>query len=250
MNSRSAQLIMTSQFPSPKQLTPLICCALLALGGSARAATIFTENFDGLTAPGGNFNGGPSGQATTTHDLVFGASLTGWSTSGAGTIHAVDTANTWPGPTANPQNWGVMIWQDNILTQVSVITGSNDLGVEYQINFLGAGAVYEIAGQVNNGTTDGLFIELLDSGGSVIDSFSQIVAQPAGVDDLGLTAYSFNYTGDGSGDIRFRVSGINAGGGRFQGTIDDLSLTIIPEPSVALLGGLSTFMLLRRRRSH
>ena len=62
--------------------------------GSSGAAVLFTEDFNGISAAPGNFNGSPSGQVTTTHDLVFGAGLTGWSGSGAGAIHAVDTANT------------------------------------------------------------------------------------------------------------------------------------------------------------
>ncbi|MDG2123363.1 MAG: hypothetical protein P8J87_06690, partial [Verrucomicrobiales bacterium] len=85
-----------------------LCAAgiLASFSGSVGATTIFTENFDGITAPGGNFNGAPAGQVTTTHDLVFSASLAGWGVAGAGTIHAVDTANTWSGGSvsANAQN--------------------------------------------------------------------------------------------------------------------------------------------------
>jgi hypothetical protein len=197
------------------------------LNGTAGAQTIFTEDFNSITGLG--LNGGPVGQVTTTHDLGFGGSLAGWGKSGAGSIHAVDTANTWPGPTANPQNWGVMIWQDNVITQSAGIAGSNDSGVDYHIDFLGAGAVYEAAGQVNNGTTDGLRIEVLRASDSaVLHTFDQVVAQPIGVGDLGLTPYSFTYTGDGSGDILFRVGPVNAGQGRFQGTIDELELSVVP----------------------
>ncbi len=79
-------------------VTAMAILGLMAASANAGVITpIFTENFDAITAPGGNFNGGPAGQVTTGHDLVWGASLTGWSKSGAGAIHAVDTANTWPG---------------------------------------------------------------------------------------------------------------------------------------------------------
>ena len=76
------------------------------------------------------------------------------------------------------------------------------------------------------------------------------MAQPTGVGDLGLTPYSFNYTGDGTGDIAFRITGVNDTVSRFQGTIDDLSLTSVPEPSSTALFGLAGIgLVLRRKRS-
>ena len=226
---------------------------LLSLSGTAGATTIFTENFDGITGLG--LNGSPVGQVTTTHDLGFGGNLTGWGKSGAGTIHAVDTNNTWSAGTvsAKPQNWGVMFWQDNVITQTLGITDSNTIGTQYSIDFLAAGAVYENAGQVNNGTTDGLRIDVLRASDSaVLHTFDHLTAQPVGAGSLGLTAMNSTYTGDGSGDILFRVGPVNANQGRFQGTIDDLSLSTstIPEPSSATLLGLSGLaLLLRRKRS-
>ncbi|MBT3200556.1 MAG: PEP-CTERM sorting domain-containing protein [Phycisphaerales bacterium] len=219
----------------------------LAVAGSAQAAPIFSEDFNGIT--GLNLNGSPVGQVTTTHDLGYGGNLAGWSKSGAGTIHAVDTANTWPGPTNNPQNWGVMIWQDNVITQSAGIAGSNDTGTQYSIDFLGGGAVYENAGQVNNGTTDGLKIEVMRASDSaVLHTFNHVTAQPIGVGNLGLVAMNSTYTGDGSGDILFRVGPVNANQGRFQGTIDDLALSVVPEPATMSLLALGGLAVLRRRR--
>ena len=213
----------------------LALCAsgiLACLSGTAGAGTIFTENFNGIT--GLNLNGGPVGQVTTTHDIGYGGNLAGWNNAGAGTIHAVDTANTWTGGvvSTNSSNWGVMLWQDNVITQSAGIVGSNTIGTSYDIDFLAAGAVYENnASQLNNGTTDGLKIDVLRASDSaVLHTFNQVVAQPIGVGNLGLTAYNFNYSGDGSGDILFRVGPVNAGQGRFQGTIDDLSLSAVPNP--------------------
>ena len=238
--------------PTRKHLTLCASGILACLGGSAGATTIFTENFDSITAPPANFNGAPAGQVTTTHDLVFGASLAGWGNAGAGSVHAVDHANTWPGPTGNPSNWGVMIWQDNVITQSAGIGGSNTNGTLYSVDFLAAGAVYEAPGQVNNGTTDNLLIEVLRASDSaVLHSFNHTPAPPVGVGNLGLLPVNFGYTGDGSGDILFRVGPGNPNQGRFQGTIDDLSLTVVPEPSAAALVGLAGlgFVLRRRRKS-
>jgi len=198
-----------------------ICVALCASAG----AQIFSEDFNGIT--GLDVNGDPDGQVTTTHELGFGGSLAGWINAGGGTIHAVDTANTWPGPTANPQNWGVMLWQDNIITQTAGIAGSNDGGTMYSIDFLAAGAVYEAPSEINNGTTDGLKIEVLRASDSaILHTFNHLTAQPVGVGNLGLLPVNLGYTGDGSGDILFRIGPGNANQGRFQGTIDDLALSI------------------------
>ena len=161
------------------------------------------ESFDGIT--GMNLNGGPNGQVTTTHDVGVFGTLAGWSNAGAGTIHAVDTHNIWTGGvvSSNPPNWGIMIWQDNVITQTVGTSGSNDSGIEYRIDFLAAGAVYEnLAGQVNDGTTDGLRIEVLRaSDDAVLHTFDHITASPVGLGNLGLLPGNFTYTGDGSGDI-------------------------------------------------
>ncbi len=208
-----------------------ICVALCASAG----AQIFSEDFEIIP---GNLNGGPGGQHITSHDLVVGASLTGWANAGAGTIHAVDSANTWTGGSlsANPQNWGVMIWQDNVITQTAGIPGSNDNRIPYDVDFLAAGGVYHAASQVNNGATDNLKIEVLRASDSaVLHSFNHSPAPPLGVGDLGLLPVNFGYTGDGSGDILFRIGPGNANQGRFQGTVDDLVLSIADPnaPSIA-----------------
>ena len=235
-------------------LCPLVAFAgVISVSSESEAETIFTENFDGLT--GLILNGDPAGQVTTTHDLGYNGNLAGWSKAGAGDIHAVDTNNTWTGGvvTTNPRNWGVMIWQDNVITQTAGIPGSNDLGTPYSIDFLAAGAVYELAAQVNNGTTDALKIEVLRASDSaVLHTFHHVTAQPIGVGNLGLTAMNSTYTGDGSGDILFRIGPLNANQGRFQGTIDDLSLTVIPEPSTFALASLALVGLgpIGRRRKH
>ena len=224
---------------------------LACLSGTAGATTLFTENFEAISAPPGNFNGGPGGQHITTHDMVHTSNLAGWSEVGGGTVHAVDTNNTWTGGvlSGNPQNWGVMFWQDNVITQTVGISGSNDSGTPYSIDFLAAGGVYHAPSQVNNGTTDNLLIEILRASDSaVLHSFNHPTAAPIGVGNLGLAPGNFGYTGDGSGDILFRIGPGNANQGRFQGTIDDLSLTRVPEPGVSVLAGVAGLGLLLRRR--
>ena len=232
-----------------------LCCYcaaafLTCLSGTVGAAVLFTETFD---INGGTLNGGPNGQVTTTHDLVFNAALTGWTNSGTSTIHGVDTANTWTGGvvTTSPRNWGVMIWANalNVITQSAGIASSNTVGQDYRIDFLGGYANYQASSQANDGTTDGLKIEVLRaSDNAILHTFNQVVGNTASGGNLQFDPYNFTYTGDSSGDIKFRVSGINAGASRFQGTIDNLQLSSIPEPSTTLLGGLGVLLIFLRRR--
>ena len=56
-------------------------------------------------------------------------------------------------------------------------------------------------------------------------AFAQIVPKPLGPGNLGLKPYRFSYTGNGSGDIKLRIGPKNANQGRFQGSIDDLSIS-------------------------
>ena len=208
----------------PSFLITGICWALCASVG----AQIYSEDFESFTAPAGNFNGGPSGQVGTGLDLAHSGGLTGWSKSGAGTVHIVDSANLWSaaGP-GNARNFAVMLWQDNVITQQAGITGSNDSGTGYLVDFLAAPTVYEAPSQ-KTGAGDGIRIEVLRaSDNTVLHNF---VHQPGAFvgtpGNLGLSLGSFSYTGDGSGDIKFRIGPSAFNSGRFGGAIDDLQLSV------------------------
>ncbi len=211
----------------PISIRAVVAGTCFALCTSA-SAQIFSEDFESFTAPAGNFNGGPSGQVGTGLDLAFSGSLTGWSKSGAGTVHIVDSANLWSaGGPSNPRNFAVMLWQDNVITQAAGIAGSNDSGTGYIIDFLAAPAVYEAPSQ-QTGASDGIRIEVLRaSDNTVLHNFvhqpGAFVSNPG---DLGLSLGSFTYTGDGSGDIKFRIGPSAFNVGRFGGAIDDLQLSV------------------------
>jgi len=205
-----------------------ISVAVFCILATATSAQIFSEDFESFTARSGNFNGGPSGQVGTGLDLAFSGNLAGWSKSGAGTVHIVDSANLWnPGGPSNPRNFAVMIWQDNVITQQTGIVGSNESGTSYLIDFLAAPAVYEAPSQQTS-STDGIRIEVLRaSDNTVLHNFvhqpGAFVGNPG---DLGLTLGSYTYTGDGSGDIKFRIGPSAFNSGRFGGAIDNLQLSI------------------------
>ena len=208
----------------------------------------FSEDFNGLT--GGTFNGGQfeSGLA-----VAYGGNLPDWSKSGGGVVHVVDQANVYPN-IVNPRDFAVMIWQDNVITQASGMA-ANASGLTYTVSFDAGPAVYQIGSQQTS-AADGLLIEVLRGDNSVLASYTHL---PGAWDHPGntpLEAVSFQYTGDGTGDVRLRIGPSNPGSGRFGGAIDNLYLSVqpegdIPEPATMALLGLAVAGLggyVRRRR--
>jgi hypothetical protein len=222
---------------------PLLACGALAcLAQHSGATVLLTENFNGFTAPGGNFNGG---QFESSLAVAFSGSLPNWSGTGGGVVHAVDIANVFP-VIDDPRDFAVMIWQDNVITLNLDIPGSNALGSPYEVSFSASPAVYQAPSQQTS-LTDGLLIEVLRSDNSVLASHTHNPGAWAGT--INLTAANFSYLGDGTGDVRLRVGPSAFNSGRFGGAIDNLSLSQVPEPSALLLvlGGLGLFS--RRRRA-
>lgn len=235
-------MIATPDLPSIS-LTRLICCVLLMLGGSAAAATIFTEDFNSYA---GNQN---STQADTGLEVAFGGSVAGWSASGAGVMHAVDLANL--GGQSNPSDWAIMFWQDNVITQASAIA-ANESGTSYEVTFDYGAAVYG-AGNYSQrtGAGDAILVEVLRADNSVLASNTFAPgAWDAGNYNLdGGLSGTLAYIGDGTGNVRLRIGPAVGNQSRFEGEIDNISVDLIPEPSVALLGAVGALLLLRRRRS-
>jgi hypothetical protein len=157
--------------------------------------------------------------------VAFGGNLTDWDKVGGGVVHAVDLANVF-GSGNNPPDFAVMIWQDNVITQVTAVAGTNKSGTPYEVAFDAGPAVYQAASQTT-GATDGILIEVLRSDDSVLASHTHLPGEWAGLP--ALVGGSFQYIGDGSGDIRLRIGPSAPGSGRFGGTIDNVS--ILPNPS-------------------
>ncbi len=228
--------------PYQKSLGLLATGILLTLSSPGAAQTIFVENFNGFTAPAGNFNGGQfqSGSA-----VAFSGSLPGWGNSGDGTVHAVDHANVFANGINNPRDFAVMFWHNNVITQSSAAAGSNIVGAAYEVSFSASPAVYQAPSQQT--TTDGLLIDVLRGDNSVLATHTYLPGAWAGT--INLAAAGFSYTGDGTGDVRLRVGPSAFNSGRFGGAIDNLSLSQVPEPSAFLLalGGIG--LIARRKRA-
>ncbi len=179
-------------------------------------AEVFSDGFDGFTAPPANFNGL---QFESGLPVAHSGNLPNWDKEGGGTVHIVDRESV-PPPSA--QDPAVMIWQDNVITLESAIPGSNNSGQTCTLDFVASPAVYQAPGQVTT-ADDGLLIEVLRGDDSVLASHTHMPGDWDG--DLELVPDSLQYVGDGSGDVRLRVGPSNPGSGHFGGAIDDLKLT-------------------------
>jgi hypothetical protein len=207
-------------------LTSFVLVMGLVLASAIEAADpIFSENFDGIT---GNFGGI---QFESGKSLAANATLPGWSKSGNGAVHVVDHAN-FGGSIVNPRNLAAMMWgaktsqtiaNANIITLESPILGSNAAGRVYEVSFLASPAVY--AGGRESQDTEGVLIEVLHIDDTVLASHTSLPGAWAG--DMAFVADSFQYTGDGSGGIRFRISPSNPNVGRFGAAIDDLTVNTV-----------------------
>lgn len=191
---------------------------------------LFAASFDDFNAPPANFNGL---QFQSNLPVAHTGNVPGWDKSGGGTVHAVNHATPAPLP---PGDFAPMMWQDNVITLDAAIEGSNTAGQAYSVDFLASAAVYQ-QGVQQTTLADGLLIEVLRGDGSVLVSHTH---QPgAWTGTIALTPGSFQYVGDGSGDVRLRIGPSNFNSGTFNGAIDNLTLSAVPEPSSVVLAAFA-----------
>ena len=148
--------------------------------------------------------------------VAHSGSVTGWTKAGEHCMHAVDSANR--AGQSNPENWAVMIFQDNVIT--SGPFAANASGQVYRIDFEASPAVYVIPQQATQ-AGDELLIEVLRGDDRVLASHKHSPGAWNGT--LQFAAGSFQYTGDGSGDVRLRIKPAGTQtSGRFHGAIDNI----------------------------
>ncbi len=169
----------------------------------------FLEQFTGLKG------GGSGTQLDTNRPLKHSAHLPGWKAEGFNAIHAVmRTDGTWAIQVLAAENG------HNSLTLITGIP-ANQKGENYTVRFQAGPSVYEIPDQATQ-AGDRFTIELLRSDGSVLKK--DIVAPGGWTGKEHFTACSFSYIGDGSGDLRLRISPVPAGGTRFVGAISHIEV--------------------------
>ena len=181
---------------------------------SAAPAAIFSEDFSGLGQQGGT-----GSQVSTGLTVGYGGSLSGWSHSGVNTIHSVDRSSS------GITNRTATFYSDNQITQITGIA-ANTSGVAYTMTFDLGPSVW-MAGQQASNSTDGLVVSLLRANGTTVVSTTQLSGAWNGTSTAqdAMTSRTFVYTGDGTGDVRIKVSTINSSADRFGGAIDNIVVT-------------------------
>ena len=113
-----------------------------------------------------------------------------------------------------------MIWQDNVITSGAI--GANASGQVYRVNFEASPAVYAASNSEQaTEAGDALLIEVLRSDNRVLASHN--CSPGAWTGAMAFAADGFQYTGDGSGDVRLRIKPAGPQtSGRFHGAIDNI----------------------------
>ena len=158
-----------------------------------------------------------------------------------GTVGATAPFNT---TGANrPTTDGIFVNQNSVGTSLITITGLTPSSV-YDFSAIGGrasggnnGFIKVITGAFGSGGSD---IDLIDSD-NLLDTFTLL---------NNATILNFQVTADSSGVVAFRFFENDAvNNADNSATFNALSITGVPEPSTALLGGLGLLALLRRRRA-
>lgn len=211
------------------------------------AGLLYSEDFNSYA---GNQN---NTQFETGLDVAHTGSVTGWSNSGAGTMHAVDLDNT------AGEDWAIMFFQDNVISS-NPILDSNFLGTEYELTFDYGTAVYGAAQESQRTLAgDALLVEIVRASDNSVLASDVFTPGAWGDGNRNLEAAlmgTLAYTGDGTGNIFIRIGPSGPlTSGRFEGEIDNLALTVlgssaIPTPA-ALPAGLALIgmIAMRRRRA-
>ncbi len=207
-------------------LADLCAAAILAgLTATAGAVPIFTENFNSYS---GNQN---NTQYETGLQVAHTGSVTGWSKSGDGTMHAVDLSGA--------GNWAIMFWQNNVITQSTGIA-ANISGVTYQVDFDYGTAVYGTAQAAQaTAATDGLLVEVLRPDNSVLASGTYTPgawSHPSNANFSAGLHGTLQYVGDGSGVVKLRIGPAGTlDSGRFEGAIDNLTVAAAVDTTPAVV---------------
>ena len=109
----------------------------------------------------------------------------------------------------------------NVLTLTAGIA-ANENGKTYDVSFESAPTVWGRVAQATS-SSDGVQVDLLRDDGSVLAGFRhQPGAWSATKIAQRLHAVQFTYTGDGSGQVRVRLTSATPGSGRFGGAVDNV----------------------------
>ena len=115
----------------------------------------------------------------------------------------------------------------NILTMQQGIA-ANAKGRIYEVSFESAPSVW-VSAEQRTTAVDGLQIDILRGDGSILTGHLHKPGPWSGTKDAQqLKPAGFSYTGDGSGDVRLRLTSSSPGSSRFGGAADDLVVSAGP----------------------
>lgn len=218
------------------RILSLIPVAALAVTPAYAASHILNGSFETGTPP-------PNGS----HENVADSNVTGWTSGGTGGIVWYMTSSNWGN--GGPPGGGDMLVNVNgnmTVSQSFSVTVGTEYTVSYYEMMRGGGAYMFTTISLDTGTVTGT------DGSPVIVSAgpASSITQTTAVND-DWTLHSFKFTPDTSAiaTLTFGNEYLAGDHGDNDGTYVDLvSVTSIPEPTAALLGGLGLLTLLRRRR--
>jgi len=178
---------------------------------------LFVENFKALEG------GGTGTQLQSGRPLKHLAYLCGWKAQGFNAIHAVQRTD---------KTWALQVLAfDGGHNTLTLITGiaANEKGQGYTVSFEAGPTVYEAPTQATR-AGDRFTIELLRGDGSMLEN--HVVTPGKWTGKEAFTKQSFSYQGDGSGDLRIRISPVPTGDTRFTGAISHLHVMQSGRPSL------------------
>ena len=226
----------------PMRITFLVTFALLAVAQSARCSILQSYSFDDITSATISTT-----QYQTGNWLVYSADFADWNKSGFNATHAIQLSGAIHGGVGD---YAIMIYGDNVLTQETAFA-ANDQGTTYYVSYDIGPTVYTEPSQATQ-AGDTFLLELLRNDNSVFSSNYVAPGAWSGAQTFAQTYFS--YQGDGSGDLRIRLSSGNTQT-RFAGAINNVAFwdsQPVPEPSTYALFGLGAIVLViaaRRRHS-
>lgn len=178
---------------------------------------------------GVDFSSAPTSQVTTSNGITVAYSVPGqfWATNASGAYGQNAVLNSFL--YTNPTNAGL------------IEVGGLSSGQQYTLQFIAAdsrvgpdGRVYQIVGGAN-------------AGADVTGTSAQWRYAYQGLEQYGVISATF--TADASGKVAFYSRNYSSDGTTAQGTqLNALHIMAVPEPSIALLGGVGLLCLLRRKR--
>ncbi len=199
-----------------QRLTTILIAATYFLAPDcANGKSIFTETFDAIT------NGTVGTQYQTGLQLTAFADLPGWTKAGLHAVHGV---------MVTPGNWALQIYDanggynpNNNAVTLNTSFAANSSNVTYHVTFDAGPTVWAAANpEQATGSTDQLQIQLIDPLNNVVAGYMYTPGAWAGSQTL--RPAGFVYTGTGTGDLRFVISG-NTAPQRFAGAIDNLAVS-------------------------